>query len=385
VAWVEKVGKRWRGCFRDADGKKRSMVHTTRTDARNWAHDREAEVRGGSYLDPRAGALTFEQYVERWLRTYRRPGLARIDHVRRVLRLHLNPAFGAIPLRNLTPRMIQEWVYALSDQGRAPGSVRGYAQTLSMVLNAAVDDDLLSKSPYRKIDLPALGGDERRFLTPEEADRLIAELPSRYKGLVILALTTGARWGELTGLQRDRYNPLRGTITITRSLHEHHTLPGIFALDEPKTPKSWRTLTLPRHAVAVLNSHLDTYGTGRWDLVFTGPRGAPLARSHFRNRVFRPACVRAGITGLRFHDLRHTHASWLLADGIPVTAVSRRLGHANVSMTLDTYSHVMPETGDVLLAVLDRRLPAPTGLPLLGAGHGADGPPSLPLGNRTGT
>jgi integrase len=336
-------------------------------------------VRGGTYRDPRAGALTFEQYAERWLRTYRRPGEARIDHVRRVLRLHLNPAFGAIPLRDLTPRTIQEWVYAMTDQGRAPGSVRGYAQTLSMVLRAAVDDDVLPRTPYRKIDLPRLAGEERRFLTPEEADRLIAETPDRYKALITLALASGARWGELAGLQRDRYNPLRGAIKITRSLHEHHTLPGIFALDEPKTPKSRRTLALPRHAVAMLNNHIDTYGTGRWDLIFTGPRGAPLARSHFRNRVFQPACARAGIDGLRFHDLRHSSASWLLTAGVPITAVSRRLGHANVSMTLDTYSHVMPETGDVLLAVLDQKLAS------VGANPGADGAPSVSLEGRSGT
>jgi integrase len=358
MAWVEKVGRRWRGCYRDPEGKKRSMVHATRTDARNWALDREAEVRGGSYVDPRSGALTFAAWAERFLNDYRKDP-ERVDHVRRVLRLHVLPYFGDIPLRDLTPRTVQAWVHTLEDQGRAAGSIRGYAQMLSMVLNAAVDDDLIPKSPYRKIDLPGLGGDERRFLTPEEADRLIAELPDRYKALIVLALASGARWGELTGLQRDRYNPLRGTITITRSLHEHHTLPGIFALDEPKTPKSRRTIALPAHAVDVLNNHIDTYGTGRWDLIFAGPRGAPLARSHFRNRVFRSACQAAGIAGLRFHDLRHTHASWLLSAGVPVTAVSRRLGHANVSMTLDVYSHVMPETDDLLLTVLDRRLSAP--------------------------
>jgi integrase len=81
-----------------------------------------------------------------------------------------------------------------------------------------------------------------------------------------------------------------------------------------------------------------------------------------------PACTRAGITGLRFHDLRHTSASWLLADGIPVTAVSQRLGHASVSMTWDVYSHVLPETGDVLLAVLDRRLTGRLGWGENGAG-----------------
>lgn len=212
----------------------------------------------------------------------------------------------------------------------------------------------------RKIELPSLGVDERRFLDQDEADRLIAETPDRYKALIILALASGARWGELVGLKRHRFNSLRGSIEIVESLKE---LNGVFTTGPPKTGrKSQRTIPLPQQAVAALNHHIATYGVGRDDLIFTTPRGTELGRANFRARTFAPACARAGIEGLRFHHLRHTHASWLLADGIPVTAVSQRLGHASVSMTLDVYSHVLPETGDVLLAVLDRRLTGRLGL-----------------------
>jgi integrase len=255
-------------------------------------------------------------------------------------------------------------------------------------LNDAVEDERIPKSPYRRIELPALGIDERRFLDQDEAARLIQETPDRYKALIILALASGARWGELVGLKRYRYNPLRGTIDIVESLHELNGRPGgRFWSDIPKTGKR-RTIPLPQHAVAALNNHIDSYDIGRDDLVFTTPSGSPLGRANFRSKVFAPACARAGIEGLRFHDLRHSHASWLLADGIPITAVSQRLGHASVSMTLDCYAHTMPETGDVLLALLDRRLTPGSVRPSADGSWAENGPGLSPvgaIGNPRGT
>jgi integrase len=273
--------------------------------------------------------------------------------VQRTLRLHILPTLGGIPLNDLRPRHIQDWIWAMSDQGIAPTSARNYSATLAKLLNDAVEDERIPKSPYRRIELPSLGIDQRRFLDQAEAERLITETPDHYRALVILALVSGGRWGELTGLKRHRYSPLRGTVEVAETLHE---LNGRFWFDVPKTPKSRRTIPLPRYAVAALNNHIDSYDIGRDDLIFTTPSGSPLGRANFRSKTFAPACARAGIEGLRFHDLRHTSASWLLADGIPITAVSQRLGHASVSMTLDCYAHTMPETGDVLLAALDRRL-----------------------------
>jgi integrase len=375
VAYTEKVGKRWRGIFRDAGDRKHSKMFDTQREAKKWALDRDAEVRGGTYADPRAGRLTLDAYVAGWLKTYRKSA-GRVDQVQRTLRLHILPALGDIPLNELRPRVIQDWIWSMTDQGIAATSVRNYASTLAKLLHDAVEDERIPKSPYRRIELPSLGVDQRRFLDQAEADRLIAETPSRYRALVILALASGARWGELTGLKRHRFNPLRGTIDVAESLHE---LGGRFWLDVPKTPKSRRTIPLPRYAVAALNTNIAGYGVGRDDLIFTTPSGSPLGRANFRAKVFLPACTRAGIIGLRFHDLRHTSASWLLSDGIPITAVSQRLGHASVSMTLDCYSHVMPETGDVLLAVLDRRL---------GSAWAENGPGLSPvgtLGDRTGS
>lgn len=369
MAWVEKVGRRWRGCYRDADGKKRSMVHSTRTDAKNWAADREAEVRGGTWVDPRSGTFTVAAYADRWLRTYRQ-SRGRADQVERTLRRHILPTLGHVPMRTLTPRVLQAWVNDLTDTGAAPTSVRNYAATLASILNAAVDDDVLTRSPFRKVTLPALDIDQRRFLEPEEADRLIQEIPDRYKALIILALASGARWGELVGLRRHRYDWRKGTITITETLRE---LNGAFTTGPPKTRRSQRVIPLPSHAVAALNDHLVAYDVAADALIFTTPQGTPLSRANFRARVFAPACARARIHGLRFHDLRHSSASWLLGDGIPIVLVSQRLGHASVSMTLNVYAHTMPASEDRLLAVLD-------GCFAWGK-NGADSAPNIAPGN----
>jgi integrase len=148
---------------------------------------------------------------------------------------------------------------------------------LAKVLNDSVEDELLPRSPYRRITLPALGIDERRFLDQDEAGRLIQEMPDRYRTLVVLALASGGRWGELTGLKRHRFNPLRGTIDVVESLHE---LNGRFWFDQPKTAKSRRTIILPSQATAALNDHIATFGTGRDDLNFTTPSGSPLGRAN---------------------------------------------------------------------------------------------------------
>jgi hypothetical protein len=115
VAYTEKIGKQWRGIFRDADDRKHSKVFRTQREAKRWADDREAEVRKGTYADPRAGALTLDAYVDRWLTTYRKSA-GRVDQVQRTLRLHILPTLGGIPLNDLRPRHIQDWIWAMSDR-----------------------------------------------------------------------------------------------------------------------------------------------------------------------------------------------------------------------------------------------------------------------------
>lgn len=177
--------------------------------------------------------------------------------------------------------------------------------------------------------------------------------------LVITAAWTGCRWGELAGLQRDHVNLRRRTITIdpdTGALHEsQHRL----WLGPPKTLASARTITLPRFLIGLLQMHL-TATTGNF--VFTSPLGHPLRRSDFLRRVLRPAVdgdphkgtepIRPGLT---FHGLRHSHKTWLIADGIPEIAQAQRLGHHLPNRLVETYSHVAPEIEHRVIRRLEHR------------------------------
>jgi hypothetical protein len=119
MAYVERVGKRWRGVYRDPGGNRKSKVQRTRGEAKYWAERHEHEVEEGTYIDPKAGALTFGQYVDRWLATDRQtPG--RIDQVARTIRRHMLTTFGDTPLRDMTSWTIQLWVYGMADRASRP-------------------------------------------------------------------------------------------------------------------------------------------------------------------------------------------------------------------------------------------------------------------------
>ena len=180
---------------------------------------------------------------------------------------------------------------------------------------------------------------------------------------MITAAWTGCRWGELAGLQRNRLrlepHRNRGELVIdpaTGALHESgHRL----WLGPPKTPASARTVTLPPFLVALLREHLAATPN---QFVFTSPLGCRLRRSTFDRRVLRPAVdgdLRKGAHPIRpgrtFHGLRHSHKTWLIADGIPEIAQARRLGHHLSNRLVEAYSHVAPEIEHRLLKALEQR------------------------------
>ena len=161
------------------------------------------------------------------------------------------------------------------------------------------------------------------------------------------AASDGCRWGEIAGLQCDHVDLDRGTITIDPDIGALHESARQLWLGPPKTPASARTITLPPFLITKLRDHLaSTHGP----LVFTSPHGHPLRRSCFDRRVFRPAVdgdhrkathpIRPGLT---IHGLRHSHKTWLIADGIPEIAQAKRLGHHLANRLVEVYSHVAPE------------------------------------------
>jgi integrase len=203
-----------------------------------------------------------------------------------------------------------------------------------------------------------------RALTEEQVGILLNAIKgARLEALYILALSTGMREGELLGLRWGDVDLAQNSLQITSSLQESEAGPSRFVIGEPKTAQSRRRIALSQAAATALRAHRERQerercnGKGIWDesydLVFPNTLGKPLQRSHLLKREFRPLLERANLPPIRFHDLRHTAATLLLGRGVNPKVVSEMLGHANISITLDVYSHVMPDMQQAAAATMD--------------------------------
>jgi integrase len=266
---------------------------------------------------------------------------------------------------------VHAWAKRKRDGGYAPSTVVAMVKLLSMMLTDAADDRLIPVNPYR----PNRRGrrrhtppSERVFTTPERALR-IALHASRLAGpwagmLIITAAWTGARWGELLGLQRPQLHLHQGHLVIHPAIGALLEIDGTFHLAQPKTAESARTITLPAFLVDLLDRYLTTHDHAH---VFVTPTGDHPRRSNFSRRVMRPAAdgtrqypqhplqLPPVEPGLTFHGLRHTHKTWLIADLIPDIAQAKRLGHRIPDKIEHLYSHVAPEIETRLLDALQHR------------------------------
>lgn len=347
MSWVEKTsGGRYRGVYRGADGHRHSKVFARKAEAKVWLAAADTDRARGLWVDPRGGALAFRDWAERWFATRTvRPTTSAADHGRYVN--HLAPAFGDLPLKDLTPIRIRTFVAELSTK-RSAGTVRHVHALLSTMLRDAVEEGLLLVNPCRRTVLPRAARFDAVYLSARQLQPLLDAVDPFYRCLVLTAAGTGMRWGELTGLRRDRLDLPRRRLHIDQTLVEVN---GRLSVGQPKTRGSRRTVSLPHPVVAALTAHLAAASS---ELVFTSPDAQPLRRSNFYRRVWVPAVRASGLSPPpRFHDLRHTHVALLIAAGVPVKAIQERLGHASIVMTMDRYGHLLQVVDEQLLAALD--------------------------------
>jgi integrase len=246
--------------------------------------------------------------------------------------------------------------------------VNTYLSLLGTILNAAVDDDYLARSPLlRKSGAGRTAATRNQpvprrevWLLREQLDRLAAAIDPRYRALVLVAALTGMRWGELVALRWDDPRldqPLDdgavrgpGRLRIARAISDPRRS-GRGLEKGPKTEAGKRVIALDRETVDAFLAHRVLVGGGSYDRIFTSPGGSrgpsgTLVHNNFI-RVWKRALAKAELAhlwpeygGLHFHDLRHTHATWLIAQRVPMIAVAGRLGHANAVVTMMVYAHV---------------------------------------------
>jgi integrase len=342
MASIKKVSTGWRARYRTPDGASRSKSFPRKIDAERFLVSVEHRKLTGGYVDPSAGRIKFGVYAEEWrARQVHRP--SSVAQIETNLRRHVLPAFGHRPVASIRPSEVQAWVKDRAE-ALAPATVEMIYRYVVAIFRAAVVDRIITASPCVGVRLPRVERRPIEPLTMEQVELLVEAVPGRYRALVVLGAGTGVRQGEAFGVTLDRVDFLRRVLTVDRQLL---LLPGSGpVLAPPKTQASYRTIPLPDVVLETLSAHLATYGAGAEGLVFTNADGEPIRRTRF-SAVWRPAARVAGLaSGTGFHALRHFYASLLIRHGESVKVVQNRLGHASAAETLDTYSHLWPDSED---------------------------------------
>jgi len=344
MAWTrervtEHGEQRFTGYYRDPEGRTRSAGRfNARRTAQRAALRQEHKVTDGSWRDASLGAITFRQYVETVWMPSRHLEASTVAAYQSNLDKHFFPFFGDRPLARILPSTVQDWVTKVSAEGLSPRSIAKYHVMLSSIFKRALRDRVLSFNPCAETDLPKVIARRTRTLTPEEFARLIDAIPVQHRLMVETAIETGMRWGELIALRPRHVDFLRRTLTVEETIVEvsrKHSPTGERMIVKPypkdNEPRTFGVRPLWLDTIA---EHIKANDIARDDLLFPTTAGTPISRNTFRTRVWLPAVKASGVAfPVRIHDLRHAHASWLLAGGSDLKSVMERMGHAQIQTT----------------------------------------------------
>ena len=299
--------------------------------------------------------MTVGEYLEVWLKSSVRGSVRQSTYDRdtSLVNNHLRPALGGIKLKKLSAAHVQGFYRDRLDYGLSPSTVHKMHAILHKALSQALQWHMVPRNVTEAVSPPRPAPKEMRPLTSEEARRLLQEARgNRLEALYVLAVTTGMRQGELLALRWQDVDIENGVLSVRRTLTRNG---GGIEMGEPKTKKSRRSIRLTPRAVEALESHqerqlrdMGILGDRYEDrgLLFTTGTGGPINPSNLRQKSFARLLKEAGLPHIRFHDLRHTCATLLFAQGTHPKYVQELLGHATIAITLDTYSHAIPGMSD---------------------------------------
>ena len=358
----------------DAEGKRQQKWHSvkgTKRDAETELTRLIRELDTGTYVEPQR--ITVAQYLKDWLADMRSRISAKIhERYSRIVRADIVPALGHIQLAKLKPLQIQKLYSELLATGRKDGtgglSPRTVVHThriLHKALDQAVKWQLLFRKPTDFVQPPRAIHKPMTALDEEQTAALLKSVRSTRLYLpTALAVSTGMRRGEILGLHWAEVDLERAQLRVAYTLEQ--TKAKGLNFKPPKTPKSRRQIALPQIIVQILKAHRREQNANKLrlgpdyedhDLVCARPDGKPWPPQTFSTR-FAAHIRSSGLPHVRFHDLRHTHATQLLKNNVHPKVVSERLGHSTIAITLDTYSHVLPGMQEQAVAALEESLKA---------------------------
>lgn len=330
------------------NGKQRSLYGKTRAEVSRKMREALRDTEHGLPLaDER---VTVSQYLSRWLETSVKPSVrpSTYQSYEMHVRVHLSPALGRTRLSHLTPHHVQDMMNRLLETGRSPMTVLHIRATLRKALGQAVKWGMIQRNVATLVDPPKASRYHVEALSPEDAGKILAAVKGhRLEALFTVALAVGLRQGEALGVRWEDLDLENAQLRVQQALQRVN---GTLQLVEPKSARSRRTIPLPGVAVASLRGHRALQHRERlaagdsWTdsgLVFTTESGSPLdgpTVTRVLQRLLQAACLPRH----RFHDLRHDCATLLLAQGVSMRVVMETLGHSQISLTANTYSHVVP-------------------------------------------
>jgi integrase len=343
---------KWQATVRGPDGTRHTVTDPLKSAVRKWAAEQEAALARGAFRDPRLGEIRAGDWHERVARARGIEAVTKVKNAS-LWRTHCEPEWAKWPMAAVTRLEAQEWVgrLALTRRARHQGSaVTGAGQDVPLLSAATIADvvhimsslyrlamrehpPLVVVNPFADLELPEIGPRPVQFYERAEAAALY-EAAGKWRTLVELGMDVGLRPGELYGLHGHRVDWLRGQLTVVDVM----TRQGL--RQHPKSKKSHRTVPVPAGTLEGMAALMA--GRPREALVFTAPGGGPVTDGHFRERVWCPAVAGAGVRRFPPRIMRHTAASWLVQDGVPLYDVQALLGHEDYATTM-RYAHLAPD------------------------------------------
>ena len=306
------------------------------------------------------------EFLEWWLLTSKkgRVKAATYESYSREVRNHIIPGLGRIRLKSLSPAHLQGYYSSECESGLAPRTVYYHHTLLHQALKKAVRWGYVRRNVATVVDPPRVENKEMNPLSATQVEAFLeAAKGDRLEAFYVLAVSTGMRLGELQALKWSDVDLRERTLSVNRTLSSSKGGP---VFGPPKTSRSRRKIFLPRKSAEALRRHRERQETeketvaGRWhdyDLVFCSSIGTPMSRHNLGSRSFKPLLRRANLPAIRFHELRHTCATLLLSKNVHPKLVQELLGHASISTTLDTYSHVLCGMSRTVAETMDGVLP----------------------------
>lgn len=344
------------------EGKRLTKYSKTKAKCREWLNITLKQIEDGLSI---AGAnATIRDYFTEWLISVK-PSLRPKTWAQyeQISRTHILPHFGKLKLKDLRPDQIQSLYNRKHEEGKSTTTIRMIHAVLHRSLNQAVRWGLIGNNPTDAVNRPKPEKKEMKVLNENQALSFLSVVEgTRYEALYQLALVTGLRQGEILGLRWSDLDWSSGQLQIQRQLQRISGQGKVFT--EPKSKAGRRLVVLGQTTLAKLRFHNDLQhqeqliAGDRWrenDLIFPSTIGTPHEPTTLL-RHFKGDLIKAELPEIRFHDLRHTAATLMLQQGVHPKVVQERLGHSTISLTLDTYSHVIPSMQEEAAEKMDELL-----------------------------